>query len=236
MIEREHQGPSGSSPGLPLETVLFDLDGTITDSAVGIVESYRHSLTSFGLSASDAEIRRLIGPPLADGFSGLGVAGGQLDEAVDRYRQYFSTKGILENRLYPGMAEILGDLASAGIRIGLATSKLTEYAERILDHLGVAAHFEVIIGSTRDGSRVHKEDIVGCALAELGQPDPSGVAMVGDREHDVYAALIHQVHAIGVTWGYGSVEELRTAGAHVLVDGPADLNTLLLQAESAPDR
>ena len=221
---------------MEVEVVLFDLDGTITESADGIVASYRHALSSFGLSPSDAEIRRWIGPPLVDGFAGLGVADDRLEEAVARYRQYFSTTGILENRLYPGVAQMLLDLASAGLRIGLATSKLTEYAERILDHLGVAAHFEVIVGSTRDGSRLHKEDILGCALAELGQPDPSGVAMVGDREHDVYAALIHQVHAIGVTWGYGGFEDLQTAGAHVLVGSPRDLSTLLLQPESARDR
>lgn len=211
------------------EVVLFDLDGTITDSAGGIVASYQHALSSFGIRRAAADIRRWIGPPLADGFAGLGVPDDRLEEAVTRYRQYFSTTGILENRLYPGVAQMLRDLASAGLRIGLATAKLTEYAERILDHLEVAAHFEVIVGSTRDGSRLQKEDIVGCALAELGEPDPSRVAMVGDRQHDVHAALAHRVLAIGVTWGYGSVEELRTAGVEVLVDRPRDLSTLLLR-------
>lgn len=221
---------------MEVEVVLFDLDGTITESADGIVASYRHALSGFGLSPSDAELRRWVGPPLIVGFAGLGVADDRLEEAVTRYRQYFSTTGILENSLYPGVEQMLLDLASNGLRIGLATSKLTEYAERILDHLGVAAHFEVIVGSTRDGSLLHKEDIVGCALGELGQPDPSGVAMVGDREHDVYAARVHQVQAIGVTWGYGSVEELRIAGAHFLVDSVRDLSTLLLQADSASYR
>lgn len=221
---------------MEVETVLFDLDGTIIESAGGIAASYRHALSTFGLSPSDAEILRWIGPPLVDGFAGLGVPDDRLEEAVSRYRQHFSTTGILESRLYPGVAQMLLDPDSAGLRIGLATSKLTEYAERILDHLGAAAHFEVVVGSTRDGSRLQKEDIVGCALAKLGQPDPSPVAMVGDREHDVFAALVHQAHAIGVTWGYGSSEELRTAGAHVLVDSPRALSTLLVQAERAPDR
>lgn len=220
---------------MEVEVVLFDLDGTISESADGIVASYRHALSSFGLRPSDIEIRRWIGPPLIDGFAGLGVPDDRLEEAVTRYRQYFSTTGILENRLYPGVTQMLLDLASGGLRIGLATSKLTEHAETILDRLGIAAHFEVIVGSTRDGSRLHKDDILGYALGELGQPDPSAVAMVGDREHDMYAARIHQVHPIGVTWGYGSPEELQTAGAHVLIDNPRDLSTLLLPAKSAPN-
>ena len=220
---------------MEVEVVLFDLDETITESAGGIVASYQHALTGFGLSPSDAEIRRWIGPPLVEGFAGLGVADERLEEAVTRYREYFSTTGILENRLYPGVDQTLVALAAAGLRIGLAASKLTEYAERILDDLGVAAHFEVIVGSTRDGTRLQKEDILGYALTKLGGPDPSRAAMVGDREHDIYAAVVHQVHPIGVTWGYGSVEELRAAGAQVLVDSPRDLCTLL-RTESAPDR
>ena len=214
-----------------IETVLFDLDGTITDSAAGIVGSYRHALGRFGLSPSDAEIRRWIGPPLVDGFAALGVAVGSLDEAIAAYRAYFSTTGIRDNRIYPGVAQLLDDLAVAGIRVGLATSKLDEYAEIILEHLGVGPYFEVVVGSTRDGSRLHKRDIVGCALAELGQPAPAGVAMVGDREHDAHAALFHGIYAIGVTWGYGSIEELRTAGAHTLVDTPHELGALILPVD-----
>ena len=213
-----------------IETVLFDLDGTITDSATGIVASYRHALGWFGLSPSDAAIRRWIGPPLVDGFSALGVAAGSLDQAIAAYREYFSTKGIWDSRIYPGVAQLLDDLAVAGIRVGLATSKLDEFAEAILEHLGVAPYFEVVVGSTRDGSRLHKEDIVSCALAELGEPARPGVAMVGDREHDMHAALYHGIYAIGVTWGYGSIEELRVAGAHSLVDTTHELGALIVPA------
>ena len=126
---------------------------------------------------------------------------------------------------------MLTDLASAGLMLGLATSKLTEYAERILDHFELASLFDVVVGSTRDGSRLQKEDIVGYALTALGRPAPSSVAMVGDREHDVNAAHFHGVRAVGVTWGYGSSEELQAAGADALVDSPEELGALFLIAE-----
>lgn len=213
---------------MDLNVVLFDLDGTLTDSAAGIMSSYRHALRLLGLDAPDEAIRACIGPPLVDGFAALGVPARRLDEAVDLYRRHFSEVGILENQLYPGVAEMLDALSGAGLRLALATSKLGEYGGRILDQFGISGHFEAISGATRDGSRLHKEEIVDHALAELGRPDPAGVVMVGDREHDMLAARRHGLRGIGVTWGYGSVDELLEAFADVLAETPRQVVELVL--------
>jgi len=198
-----------------LNVVLFDLDGTLTDSAAGIMSSYRHALRLLGLDAPDEAIRACIGPPLVDGFAALGVPARRLDEAVDLYRRHFSEVGILENQLYPGVAEMLDALSGAGLRLALATSKLGEYGGRILDQFGISGHFEAISGATRDGSRLHKEEIVDHALAELGRPD-------------LLAARRHGLRGIGVTWGYGSVDELLEAFADVLAETPRQVVELVL--------
>ena len=211
-----------------IDVVLLDLDGTLTDSAAGIMASYRHALGQLGISAPDAAIRRCIGPPLVDGFTALGVPPDRLGAAVGLYREYFSVDGIMDNRLYPGIEEMLISLSGASRRLALATSKLTEFGTRILGLFGLESLFEVVSGSTPDGSRLQKEEIVEQALHELGRPDPSTVVMVGDREHDVLAGRHHGLGTVGVTWGYGSVAELRGAGPEHLVTTPEELVDLIL--------
>lgn len=209
-------------------TVLFDLDGTLTDSAPGIVASYRHTLEVFGITGEDEQIRRWIGPPLGESLAGLGIARPDVEAAVIEYRDYFGRVGLYENRLYDGVAEMLDGLAAAGLTLGLATSKLTPFAETILDLFGIRKRFGVISGATADGSRVTKEQIVGHALDSLGRPDPRTVVVVGDREHDVIAAREHGLQSVGVTWGYGSPAELTAAGAGRLAASPAELTSSLL--------
>jgi phosphoglycolate phosphatase len=209
---------------------LFDLDGTLTDSQSGIIASYQHALAEFGLRASDETIRRWIGPPLIEGMTALGVPTAQVADAVDVYRGYFSTVGILENHLYPGIEEALARLGTAGVQLGVATSKLTEYAVRIVEQLQISECFSVVAGATRDGTRIHKDEIIRHALGELGEPDPSTVTMVGDREHDMFGAVACGVRPIGITWGYGSRAELTAAGAQSLIGDPAQLVDLLLDS------
>jgi phosphoglycolate phosphatase len=216
--------------------VLFDLDGTLTDSQAGIVASYLHTLGAFGLDGDPSAIRRWIGPPLGQGLAGLGILPADLDEAVATYRAYFSSTGLYQNRLYEGTTDMLAALSSAGSTLGLATSKLTEFAETILDHFGIANLFSVVAGATRDGRRSHKADVLAHALSELGRPDPSRVALVGDREHDMFAAIEHGVHPVGVLWGYGSRSELTDAGAETLAATPGELTALLTEATGTWDR
>lgn len=215
-------------------TVLFDLDGTLTDSAPGIVASYRHALVAFGIDAPDSEIRRWIGPPLSESLAGLGVAPGDIDAAVGEYRSYFGRHGLYENRLYDGVAEMLDELTVAGLTLGLATSKLTSFAETILDLFGIRKLFGAVSGATADGSRVTKARIVGHALDSLGSPDPPSVVVVGDREHDVLAARELGLGSVGVTWGYGSATELTAAGAAQLAASPSELSAMLLAAAGSP--
>ena len=214
-------------------TVLFDLDGTLTDSEPGIIASYRHALGTFNKGADSATIRRWIGPPLEEGFAALGVPVTEVQAAIATYRAYFSVTGMYENSLYEGVAEMLGELRAAGMRLAVATSKLQEFAVTILDHFEIGQHFEVVAGATSDGRRTAKEDIVSFALASLGHPDPSTVALVGDREHDMRAAVRHSLHAIGAGWGYGDRDELQDSGSEVIAGDPTALARLLLPAHDA---
>lgn len=212
---------------LKVSTVLFDLDGTLTDSAPGIVASYRHALNAFGLDAEEEAIRGWIGPPLMKGLAALGVPDEQIPAAIDTYRRHFSAVGMYDNYLYPGVVDMLAALSSAGITLAVATSKLEHFARTIVDHFEIARYFTVVAGGSRDGTRLYKLDIARYALGCLGSPEPGEVALVGDREDDVGAAVQLGLHAVGVTWGYGSVGELTGHGADYLVDTPADVVELL---------
>lgn len=207
--------------------VLFDLDGTLTDSQVGIVASYRYALAALGLSAEETAIRACIGPPLEYNLVELGVPASEVSAGVTAYREYFSATGMYENRLYDGITDTLAALASAGSTLGVATSKLDDFAETILKYFEIRHFFAQVSGSTRDGRRAHKIDVVTHALEGLGLPAPSTVAMVGDREHDMYAANELGLYAIGASWGYGSEAELVGAGARVLVPTPGALPEVL---------
>ena len=209
-------------------TILFDLDGTLTDSKAGIVSSYRHALAGFGIDADEADIAPWIGPSLRRGFTAFGIPDSQIPAAIDRYRSHFGEVGILQNRLYDGVAEALEELDRAGVTLGLATSKLTAFGERILVQLGIADHFKVAVGSSADGARIDKTDIVAFALESLSWPDPAATAMVGDRADDMSAAVHHGLYPVGVAWGYGNQEELTQSGCRVVIDRPSDLTELFL--------
>ena len=207
--------------------VLFDLDGTLTDSQDGIVSSYQHALAAFEIEADQASIKRWIGPPLRDGFAALGVPTAQLPAAIGRYRADFAEIGIHQNRLYDGVPEMLAELGQARITLGLATSKLVDFAERIVAQFAIAEHFDVVAGATPDGSRITKTDIVAFALESLGWPQPDSVALVGDRGDDMRAAVHHGLFPVGVSWGYGDNEELKSSGSQMILDHPSAVTRLL---------
>jgi len=211
--------------------VLFDLDGTLTDSAPGILGGLRFALTEMGVEVPpESDLRTFLGPPLAVTFADrFGFDQVQIDQAIAHYRTYYHHGGELENSVYAGMPEVLDHLQSEGITLAVATSKPTISATRILQHFGLGDAFAVIAGAELDGSRQHKADVIAHALDELSRQSGStnintaDVHMVGDREHDVLGAAQHGIPTLGVLWGYGSAEELRSAGAKALIHQPSAL-------------
>lgn len=183
--------------------VLFDLDGTLTDSAPGIVASFRHALAAVGAEAPAGDLASLlVGPPMHLSLARLGLAG-RADEAVAAYRTDYTARGWAMNTVYEGVRELLNDLRAAGVRLAVATSKAEPTARRILEHFGIAGHFEVIAGASLDGARSAKTDVLAHALRQL-QPLPDRILMVGDRSHDVEGAAAHGIPTVVVGWGYGA--------------------------------
>jgi phosphoglycolate phosphatase len=206
---------------MPTETALFfDLDGTLTDPKPGITASIQYALQKLDREVpSQDELVWCIGPPLRASFVTL-LGGDELaDRAVALYRERFGDVGLFENSVYPDIAHVLALLAQPSRRMFVATSKPHVFAKRIIDHFGLAGHFEHVFGSELDGTRVHKADLLAYALKQTGV-DPSQALMIGDRSHDVAGAKANDMDAVGVTYGYGSREELLAAGARHLCASP----------------
>lgn len=187
--------------------MIFDLDGTLTDSADGIVSSFRHALSAIGAevpgTADDADLaRRVVGPPMHHTLQSMGL-GDRADAAVTAYRADYTSRGWSMNRVFDGVPELLSDLRAAGVRLAVATSKSEPMARRILAHFGLDHHFEVIAGASPDGIRATKSAVLAHALAQLG-PLPVDVLMIGDRSHDVEGASEHGIDTVVVEWGYGA--------------------------------
>lgn len=209
-------------------TVLFDLDGTLTDPKVGITASIRHAMTELGRPlAPEVDLDWCIGPPLIDAFARL-LDGDRrrADAGVAAYRARYGAVGLYENEVYPGIPELLDALVADGRRLVLATSKPRVFAERILDHFGLVRRLTAVHGSELDGTRVHKTDLVPWILAREGIAAATAV-MVGDREHDVRGARAAGLATIGVAWGYGGPAELTAAGAALVVDTVPELGGVL---------
>ncbi|HEV8295687.1 MAG TPA: HAD-IA family hydrolase [Acidimicrobiales bacterium] len=208
--------------------VLFDLDGTLTDPEVGITRSLAYALDAVGRPVTDlASLRSLIGPPLIEAFTEMGLTPAEVDRALASYRERYTEVGMFENELIDGMASLLADLVSDGIRLGIATSKPERFAMTIVEHFGIAEHFEVVAGASFDESRRHKDEVIAYAMEGLGDPEPRDAVMVGDREHDVLGARANAIDAIGVLWGYGSRAELEAARPLALVATLSELRALL---------
>jgi phosphoglycolate phosphatase len=209
--------------------VLFDLDGTLTESGPGIVRSVAYALDAVGLAPLDAAaLARFIGPPLLDSFRDVaGLDEAAVLEASVAYRRYFKERGMYENAVYPGVADLLRSLRDAGRRLAVATSKPTPYALPIIEHFGLREYFEAVCGPDSDGPNADKSIVVADALAVLDVLPGPHVVLIGDRFHDVVGAHTNGIACIGVLWGYGSRAELTTAGADALVTDVDELATLL---------
>lgn len=211
--------------------ILFDLDGTLTDPAIGITRSVDHALEFFGIRTEDLrELCKFIGPPLKDSFMkyyGFDEAKAAL--AVEKYREYFRETGIYENELIDGIDTLLGRLVENGKRLILATSKPKVFADIILEHFGLVKYFSIVCGSELDGTRVSKDEVIAYALDKAGITDLSSAVMIGDHEHDVIGARNAGIDCIGVLFGYGSREELQAAGATLLVGAVGELGKVLME-------
>jgi len=220
------------------QIVLLDLDGTLSDSAPGILDSLRLAFDEVGVPWVDqATARSLLGPPFWHSLPPL-VGADKVDQVVAIYRRHYWDGAMLRTTCYPGVAELLAGLADRGLRLAVATSKAEPQAVRIVEHLGLGGYFETVCGDTLDGRRDSKALVVGEALRRLGQPDPAEVLMVGDRSHDVLGAAAHGIGCAGALWGYGSVTELTAAGALRLCEQPTELLELIDRelATADPDR
>lgn len=212
-------------------TILFDLDGTLTDSGLGITKGVQYALGQMGIEVPPREsLFCFIGPPLHKSFQNFyGMDEAESVEAVRQFRIYYNEMGgILENEVYPGIREMLRDLKAAGKRLVIATSKPQAAAEKVMHHFGLDEFVPEIIGGTDDDRRNSKGKVIAWVLRELGV-DPASAIMVGDREHDIHGAAENGIPAIGITWGYGDRAELQTAGAKVIFDTPKETVDYILR-------
>lgn len=214
----------------PRPLVLLDLDGTLTDSAPGIVASARVAYAALGLPAPDeATLRSFVGPPLVRSFRAHGVSDERVAEAVSAYRAEFAARGMWDNSVFDGIPEALARLRAAGVTLLVATSKPTVFAHPITERFGLAAAVDGVFGAPPDLVASDKASVIGEALASLGSPvDPHRTLMVGDRRHDVAGARAHGIDTLGVAWGYAAPGELEDAGAVGVVARPADLADAVL--------
>ena len=210
--------------------ILFDLDGTVTDSQLGITRSAAYALERFGIHIDDpSTLKFFVGPPLHETFCRTyDFSDEEGTRAVAVYREYYRDTGIFENEVYPGIPELLRDLKAAGRTVILATSKPAVFARRILEHFSLSQYFDVLSGCELDGVRSNKDEVIEYAL-ELGSiTDRSACVMIGDREHDVIGAKKTGMASVGVLYGYGDRAELEAAGAGLIAESVDDLRKILL--------
>lgn len=209
--------------------VFFDLDGTLTDPMMGITNSVMYALKCFGIEEKDREkLKSFIGPPLADSFmKSYGFSEKKAGEALNKFREYFSEKGIFENSVYPGCEKMLKNLYRGPFNLAVASSKPEPFVKRILDHFGLSKYFNFIGGSDMEETRARKDQVIAYCLEALGSPDPRDCLMVGDRRHDIEGAAKYGIESVGVLYGFGTEEELRKAGADHIVKDFYELEKLI---------
>lgn len=210
------------------DTILFDLDGTLTDPGLGITNSVAYALKRYGIEVQDRKsLYSFIGPPLSDSFMKYyGFSEEKAMEAIGVYREYFRDKGLYENEVYEGIRELLEKIKDSGRKIVLATSKPEKFSVRILEHFDLMKYFDVVAGASMDEKRNKKGDVIRYAMEKGGFTAEKAI-MIGDREHDVFGAKENGLPSIGVLYGYGSEDELRSAGADYIAKAVEDIYALL---------
>ncbi len=210
------------------KNILFDLDGTITDSGEGIINSVIYSLHKFGINEIDMEkIKKFIGPPLKESFGefyGMGLS--EREDAVKYYREYYQEKGIYENKVYKGIEDLLKNLKNEGKKVILATSKPQFYAEKILKYFKIDNLFVFVKGSNMDGSKTNKKEIIEEIISELELKREETI-MVGDRSYDIAGAKACKIKSIGVLYGYGSREELEMEKADYIIENVEEIYNII---------
>lgn len=198
-----------------MKQILFDLDGTLTDSGEGIMHCAELTLAHYNLPTPPrSEMRSMVGPPLRDSFLRFGIPHEELDNAVAFYRKHYLAVGQFENEPYPGIQHLLEKLTSEGNKLYVATSKPETMAADILKYFDLAKYFTIICGAISDGSRNTKEAVIEHLLSQLDTLD--NLVMVGDTIYDVKGANFHHIPCIAVSWGYGMIEEMTAAGATIV--------------------
>lgn len=207
------------------KTVLFDLDGTLTDPGLGITNSVMYALNKFNIKVEDrTSLYKFIGPPLKDSYKKYyHLSDEEITRAVAYYREYFSEKGIYENELYDGIAEVLKQIKDSGRKVILATSKPEEFAVEILRYFQIDQYFDFVAAATMDGTRNSKADVIAYALESCKITDLQSAVMIGDREYDIHGAKEFGLDSIGVLYGYGSREELESAGATYIAESVGEI-------------
>ena len=208
------------------KSILFDLDGTLTDSGEGIMKCAVYALSKYGIEApSEAELRTFVGPPLTESFARFGVPQDQLTNAIEYYRERYIPIGRFENTPYPGIRELLKKLKDDGHKLYVATSKPEMMSIDILEHFDLAQYFDQICGASTDLSRSSKEAVIAYLLEKCGAQE--NAIMVGDTAYDVIGAKKHGIPTIGVDWGYGLNEDMKKAGAIAIAYTAEQLYELL---------
>ena len=210
-------------------TILFDLDGTLTDSSHGIINSIIYALEKYDINDYEMSLlRKFLGPPLHESFEKfMGFDKEKSLQAVKLYREYFSSKGLFENEIYGGVSDLLQNLKENGKALIVATSKPQLFTDRIMEHFNLAKYFDFIAGSNMDTTRSKKAEVIEYALSECNIKDKSKVVMIGDRAEDMIGAQTVGVDSIGVEYGYGTFDELKNAGATYIVKTVGELKDLL---------
>jgi len=209
--------------------IIFDLDGTITDPKVGITKSIDFALRYFKIKTVNLDsLCKYIGPPLLNMFQeDYGFSEEKAKLAVLKYREYFNVTGIYENIVYTGVEDMLRNLQAKQMKLMIATSKPTEFANRILEHFGLNQYFDFVAGSEMNGTRTEKADVIKYVIEENQIFEISEVIMIGDRKHDIIGAKKLGIDSAGVLYGYGDKDELVQAGADYIIENVEDISNFL---------
>lgn len=212
------------------DIVLFDLDGTLTDPKLGIINSIQYSLKYFGIIETDEDrLTEFIGPPLIESFIKYYYFNEEKARlAVTKYREYFAEKGIFENQVYLYIPELLEELFDSGKKLVLATSKPMIFARKVLDYFQLTRYFQFAAGSNLDGTRTKKSEVISYALKECEFKPGSNVVMIGDRKYDIIGAKETGIDSIGVLYGYGTRQEMKNEDPTHIADTVGNLRTILL--------